>query len=179
MPPTDASDTPPTDPPEPAPPSLGEPEHRVSPRAVAYWRVSAAVGWVVFLGVLVAVWLLWLDHLSWPPVVLVGLGVWAVVHVLVMPPLRYRVHRWEVTPVAVRTRSGWLNREQRIAPLSRAQTIDSTQGAIMRLFGVASITVTTASAAGPVTIEGLDQATAEQLAARLTAVTGATPDDAT
>ncbi|GGC02479.1 PH domain-containing protein [Cellulomonas carbonis] len=159
--------------------TLGEPAHRVSPRAVAYWRVSALVGWVVFLAVLVTAWLLWLDHLAWPPYALGAVTAWSVVHVVVMPPLRYRVHRWEVTPVAVRTRSGWIGREQRIAPMSRVQTVDSTQGAIMRAFGVASVAVTTASAAGAITIEGLDSETAERLAAELSAVTAATPGDAT
>ena len=158
---------------------LTDPAHRVSPRAVSYWRISSAFGWLVFLGILVTVWRLWFDHLTWPAV---GIGVWglyAVAHVIAMPVVRYRVHRWEVTPTAVRTRSGWLSREQRIAPLSRIQTVDSSQGALMRVFGLTSVTVTTASAAGPVTIDALDTATAERLAAELTVATAATPGDAT
>lgn len=158
---------------------LAEPAHRAAPRAVAYWRVSALLGWAVFLGILTVVRMVWLDHLTWAPFALGALGAWAVVHVVVMPGLRYRVHRWEVTPVAVRTRTGWLNREQRIVPLSRVQTIDSSQGALMRAFGLASITVTTASSAGPVVIEGLARETADRVVAELTAATAATPGDAT
>ena len=78
--------------------------------------------------------------------VVVGLSA---AYAVVMPSLRYRIHRWEVTSDAIFTRSGWLSREQRIAPLNRVQTVDSHQGALMRLFGLSSITVTTASAAGP------------------------------
>lgn len=158
---------------------LNDPARQVSPRAVALWRWSAALGWLVLFVIIGVVWRLWLDHLWW---VLPAAAVWAtyaVVQVIVMPRVRYRVHRWEVTPLAVRARTGWLSREQRIAPLSRVQTVDWTQGPLMRLFGLASLTVTTASSAGPVTIEGLDRETAERLAAELTAVTGATPGDAT
>ena len=59
------------------------------------------------------------------------------------------------------------------------QTVDSRQGAVMRMFGLASITVTTASAAGPITIDCLDDAVAREVVARLTAITAATEGDAT
>ena len=75
----------------------------------------------------------------------------------VMPRLRYAVHRWEVTETAVYTQTGWWWIEQRIAPMSRIQTVDYEEGAIARLFGLASVTVTTASAAGALEIEGLDR----------------------
>ena len=107
------------------------------------------------------------------------LAVLAGAHVVLMPRIRSRVHRWEVSDTAVHTREGWIGRESRIAPISRVQTVDSRQGALMRLFGLASITVTTASAAGPITIEGLDADTAREVVARLTAITAATEGDAT
>jgi membrane protein YdbS with pleckstrin-like domain len=103
----------------------------------------------------------------------------AVAHVVLMPRIRFRVHRWEVTDDVVHTREGWIGRESRIAPINRVQTVDSHQGALMRLFGLASITVTTASAAGPITISCLDDETARQVVARLTAITAASEGDAT
>lgn len=158
---------------------LTEPAHRASPRAVPYWRLSALIGWLVCLGILTGVWLLLLRGHGWLPIALGALAAWAVVHVAVMPGLRYRVHRWETTPTAVRTRTGWLNREQRIVPLPRIQTVDSTQGALMRLFGLATVTVTTASSAGPVTIDGLARETADRVVAELTAAAAATRGDGT
>jgi membrane protein YdbS with pleckstrin-like domain len=100
-------------------------------------------------------------------------------HVLVMPTLRYRFHRWEVTSEAIHTRSGWLSLEQRVAPLPRVQTVDSEQRALMRLFGLATVTVTTASAAGPIRIECLDEDVARQLVAELTEYAARSPGDAT
>ena len=86
--------------------------------AIAYFVIPDVPGWVG-LGVL-------------------ALAVAAAVHVLVMPRVRFRVHRWEVTSTAVHTREGWIGRESRIAPISRVQTVDSRQGALMRMFGLAS-----------------------------------------
>jgi membrane protein YdbS with pleckstrin-like domain len=105
---------------------------------------------------------------------LVGAG-----YVVVMPRWRYRVHRWEADEQAVYTLTGWLKMEWRVAPISRIQTIDTERAALQRLFGLATVTVTTASAAGPVTIEGLDAGAAAELARRLTEITQADPGDAT
>lgn len=166
-----------------APVALREPAHRASERAVPYWRVRAAAGAAaqvaLLVGIGIAVWLLAPDHLWWVCLVLLPLAAAAVARVVVMPRLRYRVHRWEVTPTAVHTRAGWLTRDERIAPLSRVQTVDSTQGPLMRAFRLGSITVTTASAAGPIRIEALDFEVARRVVAELTEVTGRDPGDAT
>lgn len=167
------------------PVALREPAHQVSPRAVTYWRISALIGalveWVVVIAVYVfAVPAIFDEGRPWWTTALLALSIIApLVHLLVMPQLRYRIHRWEVTPTAIHTRAGWLSIDSRVAPLSRVQTVDSTQGALMRVFGLASLTVTTASAAGPITIDCLDREVARQLVHELTEITGASEGDAT
>lgn len=160
-------------------PSLRPPRHRVSPLAVWYWTTRAAIGWLVLL----VVELIWLLTVPKAPVWLaVGLGatvVLAAAHLIVMPRWRYRVHRWEVTPVAVYTQAGWFHQERRIAPISRIQTVDSERGPIEQIFGLMNVTANTASAAGPLRISGLDRDTAQELVDQLTASTQQTPGDAT
>ncbi|QBX54502.1 hypothetical protein EXE58_02805 [Nocardioides seonyuensis] len=163
----------------PAPVALRAPAHRVSPRAVGYWRTSALLGDLVLVAAAVLAYALVPERPWWATVLLVLLVVGVVVHVVAMPTIRYRVHRWEVSELAIHTLSGWIGRETRIAPISRVQTVDSRQGALMRLFGLASLTVTTASAAGPITIDCLDADTARRLVAQLTEVTAASEGDAT
>ena len=107
------------------------------------------------------------------------LAAYAVVRVVVVPTWRFRVHRWEVTPQAAYTQTGWWARERRLAPMSRIQTVDWDQGPLERLLGLANVTITTASAAGALSIGGLDQATAESLVAELTAKAEAAGGDAT
>ena len=160
-------------------PVLRAPANQVSPRAIPFWTVSALIGDVfLVLGAVIA-FVVVPDVPGWVGLVVVAVAVAAAVHVAVMPRIRFRVHRWEVTPTAVHTREGWIGRESRIAPISRVQTVDSRQGALMRLFGLASITVTTASAAGPITIACLDDTTAREVVAQLTEITAATQGDAT
>ncbi|WP_299925294.1 PH domain-containing protein [uncultured Nocardioides sp.] len=158
---------------------LREPSQQVSPRAIPFWTVSALIGDAVLVLAATAAYVLVPGVPGWVGLLVVLLALLATVHVLAMPRIRFRVHRWEVTDTAVHTREGWIGRETRIAPISRVQTVDSRQGALMRLFGLASITVTTASAAGPITVDCLDQHVARDVVARLTAITAATEDDAT
>ena len=101
------------------------------------------------------------------------------VAVVVAPLWRYRVHRWELDPTAVYTRSGWLVQERRIAPISRVQTVDTYRGPLDRLFGLANVTVTTASSAGAVRIVALDVDVADQVVTRLTDIAALGAEDAT
>ncbi|MFO7398316.1 PH domain-containing protein [Thermobispora bispora] len=160
-------------------PVLRAPAHRVSRTAIWYWFTKALLGWLIAAG-FQAFWVVVRDHHE--PLRIAALTatvVLAVPHIAVMPWWRYRVHRWEATPLAVYTRSGWLTQEWRIAPISRIQTVDSVQGPLERLFRLATVTVTTASAAGPVRVSGLGAETARRLVAELTANVQSTTGDAT
>jgi hypothetical protein len=160
-------------------PALRPPANRVSPRAVWYWFATALTGWLLVAAVQVAALVLdWpIPPWKWP--LLLATAILAVIHVTVMPWWRFRVHRWELTEAAVYTRTGWWTQEWRIAPLSRVQTVDSSRGPFARLFRLTELTVTTASAAGPLRIEALDEQTAAQLAAGITAAAQASRGDAT
>lgn len=158
---------------------LREPAHLVSQSARAFWTVRALPGWIVAGAVAATI----LSGVGWSHGVVVGiaiaLGVLALAHLVVMPQWRFRVHRWEITDTAVYTQSGWLTQERRIAPLARVQTVDTRRGPIEQLFGLTNVTVTTASAKGPLKIHALDRAIAEQTVAWITARAQASAGDAT
>ena len=158
--------------------TLREPAGRVSPRAPVVWAAGALVRGLLLGAVLVVASvvaeLFTMPTWGWVLYAVVVLG-----YAVLMPMYRYRVHRWESTDTAVYTQRGWLSRERRIAPMSRVQTVDLEQGPVSRLLGLAHVTVTTASAAGPLRIEGLDRKVAERLVDELTRRTEAEPGDAT
>ena len=156
---------------------LRAPRHQVSRKSITLWTLHALIGWLVLL-VPQAVVLVFVRS-PWQVAAAVGTLVLGAAHTLVMPRWRYRVHRWEATPDAVYTLAGWLNQEWRIAPVSRIQTVDTKRGPLQQLLGLSTVTVTTASAAGPVHIEGLAHDDAVRLADELTTTTQATPGDAT
>jgi membrane protein YdbS with pleckstrin-like domain len=157
---------------------LRPPLNLVNKRSIAYWAVRAGVGWAVVAAIQVVI--MATAGVGAGNVIAIAVtGALAAAHLSVMPIWRYRVHRWEITPDVVYTQSGWFNRERRIAPVSRIQTVDTQRGPIEQLFGLSNVTVTTASARGPVHIHGLDNDTAQRLAAELATRTQATTGDAT
>lgn len=157
---------------------LRDPAERVSPRARTMWHVEVGAEALLTAVVLVAAALLLLaDPWRWA---LGGVGALACAAVaVVVPRWRYAVHRWEASPTAVYTQRGWWARERRIAPMSRVQTVDFAQGPLSRVFGLATVTVTTASAAGALRIDGLDRSVALRLVDELTLKADLVEGDAT
>jgi uncharacterized protein len=160
------------------PPGLREPRNQVNRRAIGYWTATSALGSLVLLGIVVGIAAICGFGTGWW--IAIGVcGALLLARVLVMPRWRYRVHRWEITEDALYTRTGWFSVHWRIAPISRIQTIDSERSLPERIFGLANVTATTASAAGHIKIRGLDRATADRVQAELSLATAHIPGDAT
>ncbi len=142
-----------------------------------WFAVEGITAVVIVVGVTIAAALFVPSPLRWALIAATAAlcTAWAVV----VPIWRYRVHRWEASATAVHTQRGWWAQERRIAPMSRVQTVDLAQGPLARLFGLATVTVTTASAAGPLRIEGLDRPVALALVDELTRKADLVEGDAT
>nr|WP_090338644.1 PH domain-containing protein [Mycolicibacterium malmesburyense]CRL66613.1 membrane flanked domain-containing protein [Mycolicibacterium malmesburyense] len=158
---------------------LVDPANKPSRKAPLVWAIGAAIPWSA-LALAQLVWFV-VDPRPWWVHALAALGtlLGIVLFVVVVPWWRYRVHRWDVDPRAVYTRTGWLTQERRIAPISRVQTVDTERGPLDRLFGLANVTVTTASSAGAVRIIALDVDVADAVVARLTDIAALGTGDAT
>ncbi|MFY1621392.1 PH domain-containing protein [Micromonospora sp. WMMD736] len=159
--------------------ALRDPTNPPSRKAPLVWALGAAVPWfMLVIGQLV--WLgldgrFWWLHLAVGLLTVIG----ATVSIAVVPLWRYRVHRWEISDQAVFTRTGAIVQERRIAPISRVQTVDTYRGPLDRLFGLANVTVTTASSAGAVRIVALDSEVADAVVAQLTDIAALGTEDAT
>ncbi len=158
---------------------LREPRHRVAPRARFLWATE--YGGVALAVLALVIVLGYFDVIpgGWRAVAIAVAAAALVLSVLVVPPWRYAVHRWEVTDTAVYTQRGWLVQERRIAPVSRVQTVDTERGPVAQIFGLSTVTITTASSRGELRIEGLRRADAEQLVRELTTRTAESAGDAT
>jgi len=158
---------------------LVDPANPPSRKAPLVWAIGAAIPWLVLAGGQVV----WFVIDSRPALAHLAAGIATalamVLYVGVVPLWRYRVHRWDISPQAVYTRTGWLVQERRIAPISRVQTVDTYRGPLDRLFGLANVTVTTASSAGAVRIVALDAPVADRVVAQLTDIAAIGAEDAT
>ncbi|MEO8816396.1 MAG: PH domain-containing protein [Mycobacterium sp.] len=159
--------------------TMVDPANPPSARAPLVWALVGAVPWL-FLAAGQLVWAV-VDqrapelHAAALAATVLGL----LVSVVVAPLWRYRVHRWDISPQAVYTRTGWLVQERRIAPISRVQTVDTYRGPLDRILGLSNVRVTTASSAGAVHIVALDAPVADRIVAQLTNIASLEAGDAT
>ncbi|MER6997655.1 PH domain-containing protein [Streptomyces sp. NPDC000410] len=155
------------------PPLLRPPRFGVDPLARRWWTVQALLsvsGPMLLVAATLAILsaLFFAGALPWlGPLLLVTLVVPALLYVSVMPRRRCAVHGWELGTYSVYAAGGWLWQKRRIAPLSRVQTVDTVRGPVQRRYGLATLTVTTASTAGDILISGLSDADAEELSRRI------------
>ena len=161
-----------------------EPAWPVARSAIGLWVTEALIGTVVWAAIVTAALVMIPSDLGGPAPVLrwlvpLAVGLWRLVAVAVRPFIRFRVHRWEVTADTVHSLTGWLTRTWTLVPVARIQTVDVTQGALQRLFGLSTVAVLTASSQGTVTVPQLETDVAHRVADDLARRADAVRDEAT
>jgi membrane protein YdbS with pleckstrin-like domain len=155
----------------------GTPSNHLDPRCKPMWRIqSAIVGVPLFFivaGIASAI-ALFDSSLVLGVLVPVGVLVLVVVWIGPVPEIRFRRWRWEVNDLEVRLQHGLIIIERTVIPMVRVQHVDTSQGPIMRAFGLSEVRVTTA--AGPHSIPALADADAAALRDRIATLARVTDD---
>jgi membrane protein YdbS with pleckstrin-like domain len=135
---------------------------QLSPIARRVWRLSALAFWgLLFVaGLVVAVLVDGAAPWSWA--VPLGLGA---AFVVVVPELRWRRWRWDLTEEGIDIQSGVLTISRTLIPWVRVQHVETQRGVFEQAFGLSTVIVH--NAAGAHTIPLLAQADAEELRERI------------
>lgn len=147
------------------------PAQSLNPKIKTVWRINDGLWLTVsFLCLALAPFIFMLDD-SDPELQSVGWLLCVALTVLyiallilflvILPPIRYARWKFDLNQDYLDIARGIVWRKRFIIPFIRVQNTDTRQGPILRLFGLASVTVSTA--AGAHEIPGLDAATAETL----------------
>ncbi|HEX6042540.1 PH domain-containing protein [Longimicrobium sp.] len=157
-----------------APPAPSEAEtEQLDPGVELLWQINAALGWAVWIGVATATLMVFERPVSWALTV----SFVALMHIMHVPPRRCRHFTFRVGATDVRVVHGWLWRTESVVLHSRIQHVDTRQGPIERMMGLATVVVYTAGTVGAaVPIPGLSAARAEALRDDLVRLSGT--DDA-
>lgn len=157
-----------------APPAPPEPEVEwLDPRTELLWQIQAALGWAAWIGVASVALFAFDRPVAWALTV----SFVALMHIMHVPPRRYRHFTYRVSGVDVRVTHGWLWRTESVVLHSRIQHVDTRQGPVERMMGLATVVVFTAGTVGAmVAIPGLATARAEALRDALVRLSGT--DDA-
>lgn len=144
------------------------PSNQLDPKIKSVWRMSSAI-WLTIVFLCCTAPFAFISLID--PQETWALGVAAlevvlyvvlfILLVVILPPIRYARWRYELTDDFVDIALGIVWRKRFIIPFIRVQNTDTQQGPVLRMFGLSSVTVSTA--AGSHSIPGLDNESAEQL----------------
>lgn len=136
------------------------PKNQLDPKVKSVWRISDALWLTVAYAACSATFFIIAltdSEASWAWIVVaVMTAVWIaslVVLVGVLPPIRHMRWRYEVGENELDIARGIIWRARFVIPFVRVQNTDTKQGPILRMFNLASVTVSTA--AGEHVIPGL------------------------
>jgi membrane protein YdbS with pleckstrin-like domain len=120
-----------------------EPARRLSDFALWFWRLEQLGIW----GVLLVAGLFAAGPLDGALALLVWLVPLAglLVSVAVVPQLRWRRWRWDVSPAAIDIRHGTLTVRRTLIPMPRVQHVDTTSNLVEQQLGLATVEVHTAA----------------------------------
>lgn len=157
------------------------PSGRLDKKVIASWRVGRAI-WtsLVSLGLIGSATAAFaleptLVGPIWVAMAIAVSAVLVIVFVLVVPQVRYMTWRYEVTDDEVDIFKGVIVHTRVIVPLVRVQHVNTSQGPILRAFGLASVSV--ATAAGEQEIPGLSVEEADRLRDRVAALARIAQED--
>ncbi len=144
-----------------------EPEHRLDPRVVTLWRLSRILR-LALMGIPFAVAVsLGLSAAAGPTIGLVVGGLMVAtnfVMAVLWPALEYRYFRYAVREHDLLVQAGVVFRRWTAIPHSRIQHVDTRQGPLERVLGLARLQLfTAAGVSADGSIPGLDAEDAERL----------------
>lgn len=148
----------------------------LDPRVVRLWRLIGLVEVGILCAAAAAV-TQWLQPPIPLPLLLAVLLTLGLIYVVLRPPSRYRAWGYELRPEDVLVRHGVWWRTVSVVPYVRIQHVDTRQGPLERMLGLATVVFFTAGTVGAaVDVPGLALEDAERLRERLALLSGA--DDA-
>jgi len=133
------------------------PQEKLDPRMISLWRWNALFGAIfsvlLFIGF---AWLGWVIGLPTILLILIGIIITALIlmNMIYLPKLKYQRWCYEIKEVEIELQRGvWVSRRT-VVPIAKIQHVDTVQGPLMRKLRLMEVIFYTA--AGPLTIPGLE-----------------------
>jgi uncharacterized protein len=156
----------------------GEPQKRISEKALKVWRLYgimyASIMWIISIAALVLTILF-----DWHWGIVVGLFIVAIavtyIFVSILPKLRWRRWRYEVREQEIELQRGIIIVKRTLVPMVRVQHVDTGQGPILKKYNLSTITISTAATKHE--IPALETSEADELRTSISLLARVAEDD--
>ncbi len=149
--------------------ALERPKERIHPSAMKVWRIQGGILFAIEIAIAIGYFFLAREVAALPGFlfyILLGVaGFMGVLHIVAIPQIRMIYWGYELREEEVDIQYGLIVIKRSLIPMTRIQHVDTHHGPIMRLFGLATLSISTAGTKHQV--PALKQETAESLRRRI------------
>ncbi len=125
-----------------------QPKNNIAKNAVKAWRITASIYvafiWLLIIAGAVLTFIFDLPYIYSSISLLIGLVV-LFIFVYLIPKLRYRRWRYEIFEQEIYIQHGILIVTRTIIPMIRVQHVDTEQGPILKMYKLATVSISTAA----------------------------------
>ncbi|WP_409252623.1 PH domain-containing protein [Bacillus sp. SCS-153A] len=157
---------------------MNEPNTRISEKALPVWRWSGLIhsGGIILLAIGALVLAIIYDWPFWiPAAAVVVAAVYTYFFAVLLPLIRWKRWRYEVREQEIELQRGVFFVKRTLVPMVRVQHVDTVQGPLLRKYGLATITISTAATTHE--IPALDMYEADELRNSISALARVAEDD--
>jgi uncharacterized protein len=156
----------------------GEPQKRISPKALKVWRLHGVIQTLV-LAIVVAGVIVLSTLFDWPVwIMAASIGVlllFTYMMIFFLPTMRWKRWRYEVREQEIELQRGFIFVKRTLVPMVRVQHVDTVQGPILKKYHLSTITVSTAATVHE--IPALDTDEADELRHSISLLARVAEDD--
>ncbi|MGE7920904.1 PH domain-containing protein [Viridibacillus sp. NPDC093762] len=155
-----------------------EPEYQISRKGLTVWRVYGIIQSLIVLLVAAGVGALtWFFEWYWWIYIICAVVpfVFAFLFIYLFPKIRWEHWRYEVREQEIEVQHGLFIVVRTLVPMVRVQHVDTSQGPILKRYGLAQMTISTAATTH--TIPALVMAEADDLRERISGLARVAEDD--
>lgn len=122
------------------------PKHEIAKDAIKVWKITSAIYFAIIIVVGELILSFLYDFFSWYNVLALAVTVLlGYVCTFVIPKLRWKRWRYELFDQEIYIQHGILIVSRTLVPMARVQHVDTKQGPILKRYGLASVTISTAA----------------------------------
>ncbi len=127
---------------------INEPQNRLSKDAVKVWIIRDTISniiWFIVLGILLYLdyRFSWKEWIGWILKGLIPISVLGAVWSWIRPFLLYKSWRFDINEDFLQLKSGVLNEEHQLVPMTKIQSVSTNQGPLLRKYGLCSVSIET------------------------------------
>jgi uncharacterized protein len=156
----------------------GEPQKRISPKALKVWRLHGVIQTLV-LAIVVAGVIVLSTLFDWPVwIMAAAIGVlllFTYTMIFFLPTIRWKRWRYEVREQEIELQRGFIFVKRTLVPMVRVQHVDTVQGPILKKYHLSTITISTAATVHE--IPALDTDEADELRHSISLLARVAEDD--